>query len=145
MDDKNLYKFTFFFLYMVLKIINATEAKSGTNIIVDGMPCTVRSMDVSKTGKHGHSKCRFEAIGMINGQKKVFVAPGHDKLEVPLVEKKKGQVLSKSDGKVSLMDLESFETIEVPCYDQEVFEELEENGNCEYWNIEGVTIVKRKL
>ena len=145
MDDKNLYKFTFFFLYMVLKIINATEAKSGTNIIVDGMPCTVRSMDVSKTGKHGHSKCRFEAIGMINGQKKVFVAPGHDKLEVPLVEKKKGQVLSKSDGKVSLMDLESFETIEVPCSDQEVFEELEENGNCEYWNIEGVTIVKRKL
>jgi len=145
MDDKNLYKFTFFFLYMVLKIINATEAKSGTNIIVDGMPCTVRSMDVSKTGKHGHSKCRFEAIGMINGQKKVFVVPGHDKLEVPLVEKKKGQVLSKSDGKVSLMDLESFETIEVPCYDQEVFEELEENGNCEYWNIEGVTIVKRKL
>ena len=130
---------------MVLKIINATEAKSGTNIIVDGMPCTVRSMDVSKTGKHGHSKCRFEAIGMINGQKKVFVVPGHDKLEVPLVEKKKGQVLSKSDGKVSLMDLESFETIEVPCYDQEVFEELEENGNCEYWNIEGVTIVKRKL
>jgi len=145
MDDKNLYKFTFFFLYMVLKIINATEAKSGANIIIDGMPCTVRSMDVSKTGKHGHSKCRFEAIGMINGQKKVFVLPGHDRLEVPLVEKKKGQVLSKSDGKVSLMDLESFETIEVPCSDQEVFEELEENGNCEYWNIEGVTIVKRKL
>ena len=145
MDDKNLYKFTFFFLYMVLKIINATEAKSGANIIIDGMPCTVRSMDVSKTGKHGHSKCRFEAIGMINGQKKVFVLPGHDRLEVPLVEKKRGQVLSKADGKVNLMDLESFETIEVPCYDQEVFEELEENGNCEYWNIEGVTIVKRKL
>jgi len=145
MDDKNLYKFTFFFLYMVLKIINATEAKSGANIIIDGMPCTVRSMDVSKTGKHGHSKCRFEAIGMINGQKKVFVLPGHDRLEVPLVEKKRGQVLSKADGKVNLMDLESFETIEVPCPDKEVFEELEENSNCEYWNIEGERIVKRKL
>ena len=145
MDDKNLYKFTFFFLYMVLKIINATEAKSGANIIIDGMPCTVRSMDVSKTGKHGHSKCRFEAIGMINGQKKVFVLPGHDRLEVPLVEKKRGQVVSKADGKVNLMDLESFETIEVPCPDKEVFEELEENSNCEYWNIEGERIVKRKL
>ena len=145
MDDKNLYKFTFFFLYMVLKIINATEAKSGANIIIDGMPCTVRSMDVSQTGKHGHSKCRFEAIGMINGQKKVFVLPGHDRLEVPLVEKKRGQVLSKADGKVNLMDLESFETIEVPCPDKEVFEELEENSNCEYWNIEGERIVKRKL
>lgn len=145
MHDKNLYKFTFFFLYMVLKIINATEAKTGTNIIVDGVPCVVRSVDISKTGKHGHSKCRFEAIGMINGQKKVFVVPGHERLEVPLVEKKKGQVLSKLDGKVSLMDLESFETIEVPCHDEEVFAELEENGNCEYWNIEGEKIVKRRL
>ncbi len=145
MHDKNLYKFTFFFLYMVLKIINATEAKSGTSIIVDGIPCTVKSIDISKTGKHGHSKCRFEAIGLISGQKKVFVVPGHERLEVPLVEKKKGQILSKSNGKVSLMDLESFETIEVPCPDAEVFEELEENGNCEYWNIEGITIVKRKL
>ncbi len=130
---------------MVLKIINATEAKTGANIIIDGMPCTVRSVDISKTGKHGHSKCRFEAIGIINGQKKVFVVPGHDRLEVPLVEKKKGQVLSKLDGKVSIMDLESFETIEVPCPDEDVFAELEENGNCEYWNVEGVTIVKRKL
>ena len=145
MDDKNLYKFTFFFLYMVLKIINATEAKSGANIIIDGMPCTVRSMDVSKTRKLGHFKWRFGAIGMINGQKKVFVVPGHDKLEVPLVEKKRGQVLSKADGKVNLMDLESFETIEVPCPDKEVCEELEENSNCEYWNIEGERIVKRKL
>ncbi len=145
MHDKNLYKFTFFFLFMVLKIINATEAKTGANIIVDGIPCTVRSVDISKTGKHGHAKCRFEAIGMINGQKKVFVVPGHERLEVPLVEKKKGQVLSKSDGKVSLMDLESFETIEVPCPDEEVFSELEENGNCEYWNVEGEKIVKRKL
>ena len=130
---------------MVLKIINATEAKPGANIIIDGMPCTVRSMDISKTGKHGHSKCRFEAIGMINGQKKVFVVPGHDRIEVPLVEKKKGQILSKLNEKVSLMDLETFETIEVPCPDAEVFAELEENGNCEYWNIEGIKIVKRKL
>ena len=50
---------------MVLKIIDATEAKVGTNIIVDGMPCTVKSIDISKTGKHGHAKCRIEAVGII--------------------------------------------------------------------------------
>jgi len=130
---------------MVLKIINATEARNGTNIIVDGMPCTVKSIDISKTGKHGHSKCRIEAVGMITGQKKVFVVPGHERLEVPLVNKNKAQVLSKSNNKVNLMDLENFETIEVPCPDADVFEQLEENGNCEYWDIEGEKIVKRKL
>ncbi len=130
---------------MVLKIINATEARVGTNILVEGVPCTVKSIDISKTGKHGHAKCRIEAVGIITGAKKVFVVPGHDRLEVPNVEKRKGQILSKAEGKVSLMDLENFETIEVPCPDQGVFDELQENGNCEYWDIEGERIVKRKL
>jgi translation initiation factor 5A len=130
---------------MVLKIINATEARVGTNIIVDGVSCTIKSIDVSKTGKHGHAKCRIEAVPIIGGNKKVFVVPGHDRLEVPVVDKKKSQVMSKADGKVTLMDLETFETLEVPCLDQEVFDSLEENGNCEYWDIEGEKIVKRKL
>ena len=130
---------------MVLKIINATEVKVGTNIIVDGASCTVKSIDISKTGKHGHAKCRIEAVGIISGNKKVLVMPGHDRLEVPLVEKRKGQILSKTDGTVSVMDLESFETLDVPCPSKEVFAQLEENGNCEYWNIEGEKIVKRKL
>lgn len=130
---------------MVLKIIDATEAKVGTNILVDGTPCTVKSIDISKTGKHGHAKCRIEATGIVNGTKKVFVVPGHERLEVPNVEKRKAQILSKGDGKVSLMDLESFETLEVPCPDNAIFNELEESGNCEYWDIEGERIIKRKL
>jgi translation initiation factor 5A len=130
---------------MVLKIINATEAKVGANIIVDGEPCTVRKTDTSKTGKHGHAKCRIEAIGMISGNKKVFVTPGHDRYEVPMVDKRKAQVLSKADGKASIMDLESFETIEVACPDEAVFAELAEGENCEYWDIEGEKLIKRKL
>lgn len=130
---------------MVLKIIDATQVKTGTNIIVDGVPCSVKSIDISKTGKHGHAKCRIEAVPITGGNKKVFVVPGHDRLEVPNVDKRKGQILSKSDGKVSLMDLESFETLEVSCPDEGVLEQLEENGNCEYWDVEGELIVKRKL
>ncbi len=128
---------------MVLKIINGTEARVGTNIIVDGEPCSIKKMDISKTGKHGHSKIRIEAVNIISGQKKVFVVPGHDKLEVPIVNKRKGQVLSIGD-KVSLMDLENFETIEVACPD-EIKQELEDNSNVEYWDVEGRKIIKRKL
>lgn len=130
---------------MVAKIISATQAKKGTNILVDGKACTVKNVDVSKTGKHGSAKCRFEAVGIIDGQKKVFVVPGHEKIEVPMVEKNKAQVLSKSDGKANIMDLESFESYEVNCPDQEVYDQLEEGGNCEYWDVEGQKIVKRTL
>ena len=128
---------------MVLKIINATEVKVSTNIIVDGVPCTVKNIDISKTGKHGHSKARIEAIGIINGQKKVFVVPGHERLEVPFVEKRKAQVLSVNE-KINVMDSESFETFEIPCSD-EIKTQLEENSNVEYWDVEGEKIIKRKL
>ena len=84
-----IYKHIFSFGIMVLKIIEATQAKVGTNIMVDDMPCVVKKIDISKTGKHGHAKCRIEAVGILTGNKKVFVVPGHDRFEVPLVEKKK--------------------------------------------------------
>ncbi|MBS3094790.1 translation initiation factor IF-5A [Candidatus Pacearchaeota archaeon] len=130
---------------MVLKIIEATEAKAGVNIMVDGVPCVVRSMDVSKTGKHGHAKCRIEAMPLIAGNKKVFVSPGHDKFEVPMVDKRKAQVLSKGDKVASVMDLENFETMDIPCPDEELFAQLVEGENCEYWDIEGQKIIRRKV
>ena len=128
---------------MVLKIINATEARVGTNILIDGDPFTVKKIDISKTGKHGHSKCRIEAQGILTPNKKVFVIPGHERLDVPLVDKRKGQVLSIAND-VSVMDLENFETLDIPC-DEEIKGELAENSNVEYWDIEGKKIVKRKL
>ena len=129
---------------MVLKIINATEARVGTSILLEGEPYTIKKIDISKTGKHGHSKCRIEAVGIINNQKKVFVIPGHNRLEIPMIDKRKGQVLSKGENTVSIMDLESFETLDVPC-SEEIKSTLEVNSNVEYWDIEGKKIVKRKL
>ena len=74
---------------MVFKLINATEARQGKVIMVDGSACTIRSIDVSKTGKHGHAKCRIEAMGIIDGKKRVLVVPGHERLEIPMIEKRK--------------------------------------------------------
>lgn len=127
---------------MVFKIINATEAKVGTNIIIDGAPCTVKSQDISKTGKHGHAKCRMEAVGIMDGKKRVIVVPGHERMEVPLIEKRKSQVLSTAGDKVSVMDLESFETMEVM---KDPNLSINEGDQAEYWKIGGDKILKRKL
>jgi len=129
---------------MVLKIINATEVRVGTNLTLDGEHFTVKKMDISKTGKHGHAKCRIEAENMISGSKKVFVVPGHERFEVPLVTKNKGQVLSITDDHASIMDLESFETIEVSV-PSELKGQIGINDNIEYWDIEGTLLIKRKV
>jgi len=128
---------------MILKIIDATEIKGGTNIIIEGLPYTVKKIDISKTGKHGHAKARIEAIGILSDQKKIIVAPGHERFEVPMVNKNKGQVLSIGE-KISLMDLDSFETIEVKC-DDSLKQTISENDNVEYWDVCGEKIVKRKV
>ena len=128
---------------MAYKLINAAEARPGVAIVVDGVPCITKSNDISKTGKHGHAKCRIEAISVIDGKKKVFVAGGHDRLDCPLIEKSRGQLLSIAENKATVMDMSSFETIEL-VIPEELKEELKEGDQVEYWIVEGSKIIKRK-
>jgi len=127
---------------MVLKLIDAHGAKPGATITIEGETYTVRSNDLSKSGKHGASKCRIEAINIITGNKKVLACPGSERFEVPMIEKKRAQVLSVSGDKASVMDLESYETIEIP-YLQELKDKLAPEKQVEYWDIEGKKIIMR--
>ncbi len=129
---------------MAFKLISAVQARPGTAILVDGIPCIVKSNDISKTGKHGHAKCRIEAISVLDGKKKVFVTGGHERLECPLILKNKGQVLSIEGEKASVMDLESFETVEI-IIPEEIKEDLKDGDQVEYWDAEGNKIIKKKI
>lgn len=129
---------------MAYKIINATEAKEGTNIIIDNAPCIVKSNDISKSGKHGASKCRIEAIGILDGKKRIVAVPGHERFDVPLIEKRKAQVLSVSGDKANVMDAESFESFDIPV-SEEVKQDIGEGKQAEYWVVDGVNIIKRVL
>lgn len=127
---------------MVLKIINAHELRLGSYIFVDGEAFLVKTMDISKTGKHGASKCRFEAIAATTGKKRVFMCPGHERFEVPMIDKRKAQVLSLMGETVSLMDLENFENFEL-AIPEELKDQLSDGSNVEYWDIEGTKLLKR--
>lgn len=129
---------------MVLRLLNATGAKPGTTILVDGEACTVRSNDISKTGKHGASKCRIEAISVFTGKKKIVAVPGDTRFDVPNVEKKKAQVLTVSETTASVMDLESFETLDMP-FAEELKEQIAPEKQVEYWDIEGKKAIMRVL
>jgi translation initiation factor 5A len=129
---------------MVSKVIDATEMRVGTYLLLDGAAHQVKKMDISKTGKHGHAKVRFEATSVMTGKKKVGVVPGHDKFEVPMVDKRQAQVLSVHDGTASLMDSESFENIELPI--SEDFQSSVVDGvTVEYWDVEGEKLIKKVM
>lgn len=129
---------------MVLKLIDAHGTKPGTTIMIDGEAHIVRTNDISKSGKHGASKCRIEAVNIITGNKKVLACPGAERFEVPMIEKKRAQILSISGDKASVMDLESYETFELP-YLQELKDQLAPEKQVEYWDIEGKKVIMRVL
>lgn len=131
---------------MSIKLVNVMGLRSGSFVILDNIPCTIRSIDFSKTGKHGHTKARIEAIGIMDGKKHVTVMPGSERVQVPIIEKRKAQLLiiNKKEKRASVMDLENFETIDV-MVDPGLIDEIEEGIQVEYWNIEGKKIIKRRL
>ena len=65
-----------------------------------------------KTGKHGASKARVEAVSLFTGNKKVLVKPVDADCEMPILEKKTAQVVSVMGERVQLMDLETYDTYE---------------------------------
>lgn len=130
---------------MAFKLINATAAKSGTAIMIDGNPCVVRSNDISKSGKHGASKCRIEAIGVIDDKKRVIAVPGSERFEVPTINKQKGQVLSIVNDSVNMMDLETFENFDLPLTEEARELGVKEGDSVEYWDVEGHKMIKRVI
>lgn len=132
---------------MSYKIIDATAVKNGTTIMIEGEPCTAKSIDVSKTGKHGSSKVRIEAIGIFDGKKRVIARPGHERFEVPLIEKRKAQILSVGENSVNVMDIENFETFDLPKPSEEDINPsgLKEEVQVEYWEVDGRKVIKRVL
>lgn len=90
------------------------DIKVGRFILIDGVPCRVVNLEVSAPGKHGSAKVRVTAIGLFDNTKKTLLAPSHADVEVPIIGKKKAQVVSLTDTSVQLMDLETYDTYEVP-------------------------------
>ena len=105
-------------------------------IIIDDEPCKIVSISTSKPGKHGEAKARIEAIGIFNRQKKSIVKPVKHKVHVPIIDKRTAQVLSLMGDIVQLMDLETYETFEMPIPD-EYKGQLESGKEIQYLNALG--------
>lgn len=93
---------------------SAGSIKEGRFVIIDGIPCKVVQVEISSPGKHGSAKVRITAIGMFDEQKKSIILPSHSDIEVPILTKRKAQIVSLADTTVQLMDIETYEVFEVP-------------------------------
>ncbi|WP_423791969.1 translation initiation factor IF-5A [Methanocaldococcus indicus] len=96
------------------KQVNVGSLKVGQYVMIDGIPCEIVDISVSKPGKHGGAKARVVGIGIFEKVKKEFVAPTSSKVEVPIIDRRRGQVIAVVGETAQIMDYETYETLELP-------------------------------
>ena len=126
------------------KPMDVGELRVGSYIIIDDAPCKIVSYSKSKPGKHGAAKARIVAISVFDDTKKTIVKPVSAQVDVPIIDKKTGQVIALLPSAVQLMDLETYEMTEAPYPDdQDLKNKLESGVEVEFWQLLGRTRITR--
>jgi len=127
---------------MEVRYEEVSSLKPGRYMMMDGRPCEIVGMDWSAPGKHGHAKYRVTGIDLLTSAKKMSVYTSHDKVEVPIIEKKTAQVLSVAQDVAQCMDTQTYETFEVKV-PAEFKAQVVPNSQIQYWDIMNTKLIKQ--
>ncbi len=121
--------------------------------MVDEEPCIIKSTERSKSGKHGHAKVRVVCVGMFDKNKRSLTIPSGHVVDTPDIMKGNAQINFIEDKSINIMDLESYESIDVDWpQDQEMNKKLKDlqkdpdkisTTQVEYWQLAGKTLITR--
>jgi translation initiation factor 5A len=124
--------------------VEVGSLKTGSYVIVDDIACRIVEVTKSKPGKHGAAKARVVAIGVFDSLKRSFVKPVDAKVDMPMIEKKTGQLIAILPNALQIMDMETYEIFETPLPDDEDLKpRITEGVEVEYWSILGKNRVMR--
>lgn len=128
------------------KHAEAGDLRVGGYLLVDGEPCRIVGITKSKPGKHGSAKARIVAIGVFDNVKRSIVKPVNAGVEIPIIEKRTGQIFSVLPSGVQIMDLETYEYLDASFPEEkEMKTKLVSGAEIEYWRIlNRIKIVRTK-
>ncbi|MEM4254985.1 MAG: translation initiation factor IF-5A [Candidatus Norongarragalinales archaeon] len=112
------------------------DLKIGRFVVIEGEPCKIVSMDKSKPGKHGAAKVNVVAMSLLSGNKKTLMKSSDADVEIPVVTRKRSQIVSVAGTTAQLMDSESFEVFEVEI-PEEMRSEVEVGKEIQYMDVMG--------
>ncbi|MHA1254301.1 MAG: translation initiation factor IF-5A [Promethearchaeota archaeon] len=140
---------------MSIRRTEIQKLKSGQYIMVDDEPCIIKATERSKSGKHGHAKVRVVCVGMFDNNKRSLTIPSGHMTEVPEIFKGSAQINFIEDTLINIMDLESYESMDVDWpKDEELvkkFKDLQADpgklstAQVEYWKLAGRMLINRVI
>jgi len=138
---------------MSIRRTEIQKLKTGQYMMVDDEPCIIKATERSKSGKHGHAKVRVVCIGVFDNNKRSLTIPSGHMISVPEIIKGTAQISFIEDNSINIMDLESYESMDViwPA-DEDLISKLKKLkadpgkmslAQLEYWKLAGKTLVTR--
>ena len=140
---------------MSIRRTEIQKLKSGQYIMIDDEPCIIKATERSKSGKHGHAKVRVVCVGMFDNNKRSLTIPSGHMTEVPEIFKGSAQINFIEDALINIMDLESYESMDVDWpKDEELVKKFKDlqadpgklsSAQVEYWRLAGRTLLNRVI
>lgn len=114
----------------------ASDLDKGNYFIYNGEPVRVVRKEVVSVGTHSHTKLKFYVQGLREKGERTVILQHSDRVDKMDIMRKQGQIISKSNSKVQIMDSISYETLDsnVP---PELAEELNEGDYVTFVDLNG--------
>lgn len=138
---------------MSIRKTEIQKLKKGSYIIEDGEPCLIKSIEKSKSGKHGHAKMKVVCVGLFDGNKRSLTIPSGHMVDTPEIIKGSAHINFIEDATLQIMDNESYESFDIEWpKEQDLINKLMElkqdedkmsHSTVEYWDLLGRKIIKR--
>ena len=114
----------------------ASELEKGNYFIYNGEPVKITRKEVVSVGTHSHTKLKFYIQGLRDKGERTAVFQHSDRVEKIEIIKKQGQVISKSNNKVQVMDAVSYETLDASL-PPEMYNDINEGDNVTFVELNG--------
>ena len=121
--------------------------------MVENEPCIIKATERSKSGKHGHAKVRVVCVGLFDNNKRSLTIPSGHMVEIPEIFKGSAQINFIEDNSINIMDLESFESLDVDWpKDEDLKKKLKglqadpdkiSTAQVDFWKLAGKTLINR--
>jgi translation elongation factor P/translation initiation factor 5A len=124
--------------------MQAKDTDRGSFIKIKNEIYRIKRKEVVAVGTHSHTKLKFFCKPLFGTSEKEFIFAHNDSVEMVDISKKRGQVISFQDGKIQVMDNDTFEIHDAVKSD-DLTDEIAEGGPASFMILDGkVFIVNAK-
>ncbi len=122
----------------------AQELQRGNYFIYNGEPVRVLRKEIIVVGTHSHSKLKFYIQGLSEKAERSVNLHHTDKVEIVDIIRKQCQVISKSNNKLQIMDMVTYETLDASA-SPELLSQLNEGDQATFIEFKGnVELIEKR-